>query len=85
MVRQVIFSGSIQLLLVALVPDLFRRAALDPLRTMLFDRLVLPLDQERVHLGAQPNELGNRFSIRFVLEFADYLNDKWKRNCCLGH
>ena len=82
MIRQVVFGRPIQLLLVVIVPDVSTSAALDTLRSMFFHWLVLPLDQERVHLGAQTNELGIRFSIRFVLEFADHLNEKWKRNCC---
>ena len=74
MVREVIFGGPIQLLLVVLVPDLSRRASLDTFRPMLLDRLLFPLDQKRIHFGTQPDELYDSLSIRFVLELAYQLN-----------
>ena len=71
-VRQEVLRRALELIEVLLVPDLQRCAPLDPLHPVLLSCVPLVMDKERVHFRPQSNELGDRFTVCNVLEFANH-------------
>ena len=67
MVRQEVFDCRAEQILVLLVPQRLRGSSVDTLRTMLLDFLAVLLDEERVHLRTQADELDDRFAEGFRL------------------
>ena len=55
-----------------LMPDVTRTAPLDTLRQVLFYCVSLVADEERVDFRPQSNEVGDRLTVRLVLEFANH-------------
>ena len=70
LVGQVVLRPAMQLIQVLLVSDLRRSAPLDPLRQKLLPGVTLAVDEERLDLRPQPNELCDRLAAR-LLEFAN--------------
>ena len=73
MVRQEVFDCRAELLLVLLVPQRTGSSAVDSFRAMFLDFQAVLLDEERVHLRTQPDELDDRLAECFVFELADHL------------